>query len=88
MLGRDRHDEARIARFWRLDANVALAIGSIAGVAAGETDGHYAASRHSYRRCTPPMRGSETTVALRDGGDVASRPPGVSFPRPRCVRSS
>jgi hypothetical protein len=50
--------------------------------------GRYAAARHSYRWCRPPMRGRPTNWACAGGRGCAGRAAGVAFPRPRWVRSS
>ncbi len=47
-----------------------------------------AASCHSYRRCSPPTRGTATTFAVSEGRGVVEWSHCVFLPRPRCVRSS
>ncbi len=47
-----------------------------------------AASRHSYRWCSPPTRGSATTLAVEDGRGVAALSFGVSLWSPKWQRSS
>ncbi len=48
----------------------------------------YAASRHSYRWCSPPTRGSATTIAAGDGRGVMALAFGVSLLSPKWQRSS
>ena len=47
-----------------------------------------AASRHSYRWCSPPTRGSATTFAVGDGRCVTALKLGVSLFSPKWQRSS
>ncbi len=47
-----------------------------------------AASRHSYRWCSPPTRGSATTFAVGDGRCVTVLKLGVSLFSPKWQRSS
>ena len=47
-----------------------------------------AASRHSYRWCSPPTRGSATTFAVGDGRWVTVLKLGVSLFSPKWQRSS
>ena len=47
-----------------------------------------AASRHSYRWCNPPTRGSATTFAVGDGRCVTALKLGVSLFSPKWQRSS
>ena len=47
-----------------------------------------AASRHSYRWCNPPTRGSTTTFAVGDGRCVTALKLGVSLFSPKWQRSS
>ena len=47
-----------------------------------------AASRHSYRWCKPPTRGSATTLAVGDDGCVTALKFGVSLFSPKWQRSS
>ena len=47
-----------------------------------------AASRHSYRWCNPPTRGSATTFAVGDGRCVTVLKLGVSLFSPKWQRSS
>ena len=47
-----------------------------------------AASRHSYRWCSPPSRGSATTFAVGDGRCVTVLKLGVSLFSPKWQRSS
>ncbi len=48
----------------------------------------YAASRHSYRWCSPPTLGSATTFAVGEGRGVIGLSSGVSLPSPKWQRSS
>ena len=47
-----------------------------------------ATSRHSYRWCSPPTRGSATTFAVGDGRCVTALKLGVSLFSPKWQRSS
>ena len=47
----------------------------------------YAASRHSYRWCSPPTRGSARTFAVGDGGGVTALSFGASLARLKWQRS-
>ena len=47
-----------------------------------------AASRHSYRWCSPPTRGSATTFAVGNGQCVTALKLGVSLFSPKWQRSS
>ena len=89
MLVADRHDEARNDRRRAIQADLALATGSVAAIETGD---------EGSLRCDAPdvsvvdaadaRKGDHCAAALPGGLASTGRPPGVSFPSPKWVLSS